>query len=383
MSEVTFTCANCGKAITEDASYGGSQIPCPQCGKLATVPFAPPAAAPAPQPESAPPTEGRTRLRLAAPSTAATGATPAAQAPAPPGEARTSLRISAHEAAPERSAPTRFAARPAAPPRTSRLAVASLICSIGSFICIPLGFLPGILCGHLARSRIRQNPFLQGDGLAKAGLIVGYLSLGVHVAVIALLVSALVFMAGQIPGLNVRLPWPGARDTPSPSAPVQPPDVPADLLPDGTGWTLEVAAAEIPGTPVEGRIREAAFAAEEVFLRNGCLNFRQGQEFLADQEMRVVLFESDPEKLAGRKFLVLPGAPITPGSPRPHVWMGWREGATRASAQRTFVDDYAMRLEFGELRDGKLSGRVYLCVPDAKKSYIRGTFECEVRPAGN
>jgi hypothetical protein len=76
------------------------------------------------------------------------------------------------------------------PLRTSSLAVASLICSAGSFILIPFGFVPGIICGHMARHRLAQNLTLRGQGLAKAGLIVGYTALALY-AVAVLLFFAL------------------------------------------------------------------------------------------------------------------------------------------------------------------------------------------------
>ena len=35
----------------------------------------------------------------------------------------------------------------------------------------------GVVCGHLALSKIKASPGLQGHGLAVAGLIIGYLSI--------------------------------------------------------------------------------------------------------------------------------------------------------------------------------------------------------------
>jgi hypothetical protein len=58
--------------------------------------------------------------------------------------------------------------------KISGLAVASLICSCF----LSLGCIPGIICGHLSRARIRRNPsFVLGNKLALAGLIIGYASL--------------------------------------------------------------------------------------------------------------------------------------------------------------------------------------------------------------
>jgi len=57
------------------------------------------------------------------------------------------------------------------PPRpTSGLAVASLVCAV-------LGMsIPAVICGHLARTHIRETGE-SGDGLAIAGLVLGYLGI--------------------------------------------------------------------------------------------------------------------------------------------------------------------------------------------------------------
>lgn len=58
------------------------------------------------------------------------------------------------------------------------LAIWALILGIASlvFCCLPLA-IPAIICGHLARSRIKQMPEkASGSGMAMAGLITGYVS---------------------------------------------------------------------------------------------------------------------------------------------------------------------------------------------------------------
>jgi len=69
-------------------------------------------------------------------------------------------------------------------PTTDGFAIASLVLSILSIFLGPLGCVPGIICGHIARARIRRNPNLGGDGLALAGLIVGYLFLALIVVMV-------------------------------------------------------------------------------------------------------------------------------------------------------------------------------------------------------
>ena len=69
---------------------------------------------------------------------------------------------------------------PAAPTgadRRSRLALASLICSL-----VPVfGTIPGLVCGHLARRAMHRDRSLRGNRLATAGLIISYFSLAAMV----------------------------------------------------------------------------------------------------------------------------------------------------------------------------------------------------------
>ena len=59
---------------------------------------------------------------------------------------------------------------------TSGLAVASLVLGICSWTVLPfIASLGAIITGHMARAEIRRRPLeLEGDGLALAGLIMGW-----------------------------------------------------------------------------------------------------------------------------------------------------------------------------------------------------------------
>ncbi len=134
MSEFKFSCSACGQNILCDTAHVGTEIACPVCDATIVVPE----------------------------ETAGSGDV-SAQAdvpPALPGDTATTAQ------------------------RTSRLAIASLVCSLSSLItCV--GWLPGIICGHLAKSRIRRNPSLKGSGLATAGLVIGYLLIMLQVGAAA------------------------------------------------------------------------------------------------------------------------------------------------------------------------------------------------------
>jgi competence protein ComGC len=80
-------------------------------------------------------------------------------------------------------------------PKTSTLAIWSLVLSILGLVlllvCIgPLFAIPGVICGHLAYSRIkRSSGALAGEGMALAGLITGYVSVGLSVFLLPMMLA--------------------------------------------------------------------------------------------------------------------------------------------------------------------------------------------------
>lgn len=81
-------------------------------------------------------------------------------------------------------------------PRKSRLAIWSLVAGIAGVVCPVVGAVPAIVCGHIARSKIKSSAgSLSGKGLALAGLILGYL--GIVIAATSLVVF-------QIQGNRIR-----------------------------------------------------------------------------------------------------------------------------------------------------------------------------------
>ena len=80
---------------------------------------------------------------------------------------------------------------PVPPQQRCGLALASLILGLaGIVLCLgPLAGIPGVICGHLAQSKIRRSGgTLTGGGLAVAGLVTGYIAITM-IAVMGLLAS--------------------------------------------------------------------------------------------------------------------------------------------------------------------------------------------------
>jgi hypothetical protein len=75
---------------------------------------------------------------------------------------------------------------------TNGLAIAALVCGIAQFA-VGITFIPAIICGHMARRQIRQTGEA-GDGMALAGLILGYIG---GVLVIGAVVLVLLLFAWE------------------------------------------------------------------------------------------------------------------------------------------------------------------------------------------
>jgi Domain of unknown function (DUF4190) len=124
MNDFKFNCPACGQKILGDTTYVGRQIICPTCRKGITIP----------RPDAA----------------------PAASSAAPQSAASTIPLPVLRESMPK-------------PARLCPLAPAALI-----GVLVPL---VGIVCGHLALSRIHKDTSLKGTGMATIGLVLSYFAL--------------------------------------------------------------------------------------------------------------------------------------------------------------------------------------------------------------
>jgi Domain of unknown function (DUF4190) len=168
MSDFKFNCPSCGQKIACDTGYTGTQITCPACQKTLTVPAASGGAAAAPMAAA---TAAPVAATAAAPVSAATAAPPARPPAGPQAKPQPAYR-------PLPQVPGELAKSPVARPGEVTnvdpgycpQAIASLICSV----VFAIGCIPGIILGHVAKSKIRRDPLLDGNGMATAGLVISY-----------------------------------------------------------------------------------------------------------------------------------------------------------------------------------------------------------------
>ncbi|GAB3557270.1 DUF4190 domain-containing protein [Spelaeicoccus albus] len=80
-------------------------------------------------------------------------------------------------------------------PPTNTMAVVSLVSSLATLV-VGIGWIPGIICGHMAVRQI-QRTGEAGEGMARAGLIIGYVFGIITVLVILAYILFFVFILGM------------------------------------------------------------------------------------------------------------------------------------------------------------------------------------------
>lgn len=181
----------------------------------------------------------------------------------------------------------------------------------------------------------------------------------------------------------------GGSNTPAPPAATTPQQTPAaetaratapredtgPSKPPAVSWTLDVKEMRFPEAAASGQMVGKPFKPDVAELDNGQLILRQGKDVFEGLEVRVALSFVTKE-FAGKTYQV---TPEQKGFDVPTVTLNGK-GTEALKGPPFFSEKYAMRLEFGQEKGGKLPGKIYLCLPDAGKSYVAGTFAAEIEP---
>lgn len=142
-----------------------------------------------------------------------------------------------------------------------------------------------------------------------------------------------------------------------------------------TVWAADLEGVSIPDHAVSGMIHEQAFVVEKATFQNGVLELRQGSDFFPDRSISIFLFLDDGQKPDGHSLSIDAGSD---GFSQPHVHVAYKVEGRMLPKTEMFMDKYAMRLELGQSKNDRLPGRMYLCLPDEKKSVVAGMFEAEI-----
>lgn len=286
MSEFKLSCPHCQQHVLADDAWAGNAIDCPHCRKAFTIPAPPGATLPPP---------------------AAARSQPSTQ---PPGPASTSKR-------------------------TSGLAIASLVLALLG--CFGITALAAVICGHLARRKMRADESLGGRGLALAGLIIGYIMLLGFIVYVTLVSLAVVS---------------GVRDFQSAF--------------QKHAQTGNVVTGTIAGSPFT-----CSSAMVDSFM--GTIEIIEGDDAEAGQGVKIFLFPKSGETLAGRTWNI---SSASDGS-QPHVHLSWKKDGQAASA--ILSSDYEMHLTTSAVTNGVVMGTITFKSGGETPASFQGEFIAPVK----
>ncbi len=172
----------------------------------------------------------------------------------------------------------------------------------------------------------------------------------------------------------VRAPAPaGTNALPQPVAPVAlntkyP-------IPTNITWTLDLTNAVFPETTAAGSIHGSGFLCERAILQGGRLSLLQGKTSPWDLAIVVNLFARQGEELSGKTVQIPSDRPRAP-----HVVLRWKDEQQQVRSD-TISSGYALNVVFGGATNGRMPGKIYICLPDETKSFVAGTFDAEIKKA--
>ena len=150
----------------------------------------------------------------------------------------------------------------------------------------------------------------------------------------------------------------------------------AEILKEGggeapaAGKLEDISAQPIPDKPAAGKVRGKEFKIEMAKLEDGSLVLRQGEV----EKFEITFRGENVGNYAGRTFTVKPDQE-SPGFGIELTFSKEPGSFSFSTTNRGF----AMRLEFGTAKNGKIPGKIHLRLPDEPGSFVVGTFEAEIK----
>lgn len=272
------------------------------------------------------------------------------------------------------------------------MGLAAVIPILGGLIAMGLFFLGfvasvvGVVLGHKARGQIKRGLATSGAGMALTGIILGYVAIAGAAAMVAIAVVA-GFMGYRAARDQMGQPPANVRSVPVMPERAEPArggqrgdrvtrpggergqPAPVRRAPSDPPVTTDPASATIPDARASGTIGREPFRVERAEF-NPFLNTLTLQES-ADRSKRLTIFffPSEGESALGRVWTMAASAQGN----RPHVhYSGGGQGGVE-------MNNYALRVEFGQPQGGRVTGKIFLELPNSTGVQLAGTFEATVR----
>ena len=352
MSDIKFSCPQCGQHITCDELCMGMEVQCPGCQQTLTVPQIAPAPAAPP-----PPTQPRITINR-------TAHQPAATAAAPPPRTMPTYRTFNAEPEPKKGGVKKI------------ITIALVVMAFG-------------VGGYFGFNWVYHLQQKTNEQMAEAAKNSGGGEMGETAAIYKTLDATdpdkmRTPSYSDLPGTrlarrataNANAAAASAADEGDDAATAKSPVNDLPVIP--ATYTLDANAATIPEGRVNGAISASPFVADiirfDVASTYQVLRFTQGSLTSPDREVLVYLHLKTGESPTGKTLLVNSDSHAMGN---PSVVKNWKTNPKYAPTSKTFTTGYALKIEFTGLTPGVLSGKIYLALPDAEKTVVAGVFQAQ------
>jgi hypothetical protein len=178
--------------------------------------------------------------------------------------------------------------------------------------------------------------------------------------------------------------------------------------PKEPGWPADASRTAIPDRPAAGRLHGRPFVVERARVApnsqtsgnaddppekqnradGSVITLQQGKDHVPSNYYTIFLAVKPGDTVDGKTFVV-PAGGIFKQTEKvmDKDGKGWffPVGGVQANSREPggkpradVMPKVSMRLELGKRKDGRLPGKIYLCIDDQEKSFVAGSFEAEV-----
>ena len=143
-------------------------------------------------------------------------------------------------------------------------------------------------------------------------------------------------------------------------------------------WSLDADKAVVPKSKVNGGLGGTNFVADQIRLHKtpamNILSFKQSHtNALEEKEILIYLRLRPGETLEGKTLDITRDSPVSEAQ----IAKRWRPDRRYGPQQKFFSKGYRMKLELGRGPEEKISGKIYLALPDPEQTVIAGEFNAE------
>ncbi|MBZ2187636.1 hypothetical protein K8B33_00875 [Alcanivorax sp. JB21] len=132
---------------------------------------------------------------------------------------------------------------------------------------------------------------------------------------------------------------------------------------------IRIAIRNDANPRLSGSVNGHTFQYDRAELINGVFSAQQGEGFIPDLEVRILLRENPMPITQRRTLLVRPGDEMPP-----EIHLSWREQGRDLPETLIITEGYRMELHLAPLDHNQLTGFLQLILPDTRRSFLSGDF---------